>query len=226
MPNPPNLLDDNGAASTATALLMSHHAFRRDSAQFAKALAAPNAADPERIAALRQEWQWFRGALHGHHDSEDTKMFPFLQSQHPEKKPVFERLAAEHHLIDPLLVRGDAAFAAEPFAAVAAARVVAELRELLDRHLAYEEAEAVPLLRGGAGFPPPSNEQEAAMYAQGFAWSSAGIAPEVLAKVDAMLPEILTSRLPAARAEFQSRWQRTWGAPVPAVSHTSVPAFE
>lgn len=224
MATPPRLLDDNGSASTATAILMSHHAFRRDAAQFAKALAAPSAAG--RIAALREEWQFFRGALHGHHESEDTRMFPFLQRQHPEKAPVFERLGAEHHLIDPLLVQGDQAFAAEPFEPPAAARIVGELRALLDRHLAYEEAEAIPLLRGGAGFPPPSNEQEADMYAQGFAWSSGGIAPEVLAKVDAMLPEILTSRLPAARAAYQARWERTWATPIPATSTTSVPAFD
>ncbi len=205
---------------------MSHHAFRRDSAQFAKALAAPGADEAGRVEVLRREWQWFRGALHGHHDSEDTKMFLFLLSRHPEKKPVFERLAAEHHLIDPLLLRGDQAFAAEPFDAAAAAQMIAELRALLDSHLAYEEAEAVPLLRGGAGFPPPTNEQEAVMYAQGFAWSSAGIAPDVLAKLDATLPEILTSRLPAARAEFLARWESSWGAPVPAVSRSSVPAFD
>jgi hypothetical protein len=36
--HPPRLLNDDGTASVATALLMSHHAFRRDTAQLAAAL--------------------------------------------------------------------------------------------------------------------------------------------------------------------------------------------
>src|SRR5947207_3118189 len=38
MPTPPDLLNDDGSASIATALLMSHHGFRRDIARFAVAL--------------------------------------------------------------------------------------------------------------------------------------------------------------------------------------------
>jgi len=38
MANPPNLLNDDGTASMATAFLTSHHGFRRDIRQFAGAL--------------------------------------------------------------------------------------------------------------------------------------------------------------------------------------------
>ena len=58
-----------------------------------------------------------------------------------------------HRLIDPLLERGDAAFAELPKTEAAAA-VVRELGELLAPHLATEEAELIPYLRGIKGFPP------------------------------------------------------------------------
>jgi hypothetical protein len=61
------------------------------------------------------------------------------------------------------------------------------------------------------------------MYAQGFAWSSDGIAPEVLARVDAMLPANVTTRLPAARAAFAERCARVWGATPKGASRTAVP---
>jgi hypothetical protein len=61
------------------------------------------------------------------------------------------------------------------------------------------------------------------MYAQGFAWSSNGIAPDVVEQVYALLPEILTSRLPAARAAFDARCERVWGTARAGSSRTPIP---
>jgi hemerythrin-like domain-containing protein len=217
------LLNDDGSASMATLLMMSHHGLRRDLGRFATALRNVANGDASRVEALRGAWKNYHATLHGHHTSEDNGIFPDLRQKHPELNAVIDGLFADHRHIDPLLEKGDAAFAALPKTADAEA-LIAELTTLLDRHLATEEAELVPHLRGFAGFPPPPNEEMAAMYAQGFSWSMLGIADEVLEQVLKILPEILTSRLPAARTAFAEQWERVWGAVPVGVSRTSVPA--
>src|SRR5689334_11838220 len=157
MSNPPNLLNDDGSASIATALMMSHHAFRRDLARFTKALDAMKRGDTSRVEALREEWKNYRGALHGHHESEDHGVFPGIAKEHESARTIIEGLSADHRRIDPLLERGDAAFAELPNVEAALA-VVRELRALLDPHLATEEREIVQFLRLLKAFPPPPND--------------------------------------------------------------------
>src|SRR5262245_21165071 len=160
---PPNLLNDDGRASMATALMMSHHGFRRDLGELAAALDRLAGGDTARVAAVRDEWTGFHAHLHGHHEAEDNGIFPSLRADHPPLAATIERLAADHRRIDPLLARGDAAFAALPSAgAIAdASRVIADLRALLDPHLATEEAEVIPHLRDARSFPPPATDAEA-----------------------------------------------------------------
>jgi hemerythrin-like domain-containing protein len=219
----PRLLNDDGTASMATMIMSSHHAFRRDLARLARALQAQPGPTDAQLERLRLEWQWFRGALHGHHESEDTRMFPFMREQQPQLAATFDRLGADHRAIDPLLEQGDRAFGA-PFAADAARAAVAALQQLLDRHLALEEAEAVPLLRPAKQFPSPANDEEAEQYAQGFAWSLYGLAPAVVGEMMKLLPESLTSRLPTAREAFAARFLESWGEAMPQASTTSTPA--
>jgi iron-sulfur cluster repair protein YtfE (RIC family) len=222
MPKPPELLNSDGSASMATLLMMSHHGFRRDLARFARALTALSAADDARAQALGEEWQSFHGALHGHHQVEDSAIFPAIKSQHPELAVCIEGLGADHRRIDPLLEQGDAAFRNLPRTSAALA-VVRELQALLNEHLATEEAQLIPQLRAAKDFPPPSTEAEADMYAQGFAWSSHGIAPQVLKQVYALLPAVLTSRLPAAVSAFAQRCERVWGSAKAGAAHTPIP---
>lgn len=223
MEKAPRLLNDDGSASMATILLMSHHGFRRDLARFAAALKNVTAGDAARVPALRDEWTWYHNALHGHHHMEDSNIFPALLSRQTALAPIIERLTGEHRHIDPLLEQGDRAFADLPASAVVATRVVGELTALLGEHLAREEAEVVPYLRGAKEFPAPGNDADAAMYAQGFAWSSHGIAADVLDRVYAMLPESLTSRMPAARAAFDERCVRAWGSAAAGAAETAMP---
>jgi hypothetical protein len=218
----PNLLNDDGTASMATLLMMSHHAFRRDLGNFAVALARVRRGDVSNSEALREEWQGFRAALHGHHEVEDTRMFPSMKEQQPALASVFDRLSADHRRIDPLLERGDRAFAPQ-LAVDEALSVTTELRILLDEHLALEEREVVPLIRGAKEFPAPGSAAELEMYAQGFAWSTHGIAPAVLERVYDMLPKALVDQLPSARAAFEARCVRAWGSAKTGASTTSVP---
>jgi hemerythrin-like domain-containing protein len=213
-------LNDDGTASIATAVMMSHHGFRRDLRRFAQAL--DRMGDTSRESALREEWQKFHAALHGHHESEDNGLFPNLSREHESVRATIEKLAADHRRIDPLLERGDRAFAELPKRDEAIA-VVRELRTLLDPHLALEEAELIPFLRGAKQFPTPATDEVAEMYAQGFAWAMNGVAPEVLVQVQKMLPENLLAKLPAARAAFDARCERVWGTAKAGASRTPIP---
>jgi hypothetical protein len=217
------LLNDDGSASMATLLMMSHHALRRDLARFETALARVKAGDATRVEALKGEWKSYHMTLHGHHMQEDSTIFPDLREKQPAMRDVLDRLAGQHRQIDPLLEKGDAAFSALPNATEAVA-LVAELTTLLDEHLALEEANITPHLRGFASFPAPPNEEMLGMYAQGFSWSMQGIAPEVTAQVSKMLPAGLIERLPAAQAAFAERCEKVWGSAKVGLSTTSVPA--
>jgi hypothetical protein len=61
------------------------------------------------------------------------------------------------------------------------------------------------------------------MFASGFAWSAYGVAPDVLEKLLTILPESITSRLPAARAAFEARSERAFGPSKPGASTTADP---
>jgi len=200
------LLNDDGTASMATLLMTSHHAFRRDIACFARALAHTKWGQ-----ALTDEWARFRAALHGHHVVEDTSMFPDLRAKHPELAMRFDTLESHHRAIDPLLER--------PLSS----ELIGELASLLDEHLDLEERTIIPHLRGAKEFPPPPSDDMLALYADGFAWSSGGIADAVLTQVFAMLPPALVAKLPAARASFDDRSRRVWGYTHTGASITSVP---
>jgi hemerythrin-like domain-containing protein len=218
----PTLLNDDGTASIATMLMMSHHGFRRDIALFGTALRRVAEGDRSQVGALQQEWKNYHGTLHGHHEAEDQQLFPHLKSQHPSLGAVIEQLTSDHRRIDPLLDRGDRAFARLPVTE-AAAELVSELSRLLDAHLAKEEAEVIPFLREAKEFPPPQTDAEMEMYAEGFAWSSHGVAPEVLARVHELLPRTLAARIPAARTTFEQRYVRVWGNANSGASRTAIP---
>ena len=102
-------------------------------------------------------------------------IFPGIKQQHPELAAVIDGLVADHRKINPMLEAGDRAFARLPETVGAAAEIVSALSALLDAHLATEEKHIVPFLRDAKAFPPPANEAELEMFAQGFAWSSHGI---------------------------------------------------
>lgn len=223
MPQPPNLLNDDGTASMATLLLLSHHAFRRDISRFIQAVGQIKAGDTSRAEALLGEWEkGYRPGLHGHHVIEDTNIFPDIRVKHPTLASALDKLTEQHHQIDPILEKGDVAFAdlAHPENAES---MLNELKILLDQHLTFEEMEITPSLRFSHEFPVPDDDNMVAMYAQGFSWSMQGIAPEVLDQVRKMLPDSLLIKLPSAQAEFEQRSERVWGTYTVGSATTPVP---
>lgn len=222
MSTAPNLLNDDGTASMATAIMLSHHGFRRDLARFRKALERIATGDTSRIEAVREEWRSFQATLHGHHEAEDNGLFPSLAKEHERVRSTIDKLGADHRRIDPLLERSDRAFAELPRATEALA-IVRELSDLLTPHLATEEAELIPFLRPAKTFPTPPNDEVANLYAQGFSWAMHGIAPEVLTALEPMLPDALKVRLAPARAAFDARCERVWGTAKAGAARTPIP---
>jgi hypothetical protein len=221
----PTLLNDDGTASMATPIMMSHHAFRRDLVLFERALQRIAQGDTTRLGALKEEWAQFRAHLSGHHQAEDNGLFPALVAKHPKLQATIERLDSDHRRIDPLLELGDTGFAALP-ATFAAIAVVRELIELLGPHLAIEEAELIPWLRNDRTFPVPPTDADAETYAKGFAWAIHGIAPDVIEQLLTILPESLRRRLPAARTVFERRYERVWGSAKAGAARTPIPDLE
>ncbi len=223
MSQPPKLLNDDGTASMATLLLLSHHAFRRDIARFIRAVAEIKAGDTSRVDVVRNEWEKsYRQALHGHHTMEDSTIFPDIKSKHPDLAIALDTLTEQHHQIDPVLEKIDAALTdlAHPDRAVDALH---ELKTLLDQHLTFEEAEITPSLRDAKEFPAPADDATANLYAEGFSWSMQGIAPEVLDQVKKLLPDILLAKLPAAQTAFEVRSERVWGTYTVGSATTPIP---
>ncbi len=115
--------------------------------------------------AVGEEWeQSYRKALHGHHTIEDTNMFPDIKSKHPDLAFAIDTLTQQHHTIDPLLEKGDVAFAnlAHPEFAEA---LLNELKTFIDEHLAFEEAQVTLCLRDAKEFSAPTDDAMADMYA-------------------------------------------------------------
>ena len=219
----PSLLNHDGTASIATAIMMSHHGFRRDLGRFTRALDTIAKGDRSRVDAVREEWTSFCMTLHGHHEAEDNGVFPSIAGQHESTRATIEGLSADHRRIDPLLERGDKAFV-DLSRTDEALAIVRELQKLLALHLATEERELIPFLRDAKGFPPPPNDEAVALYAEGFAWAMHGIAPDVVEQVYAILPENLRVRIPAARSAFEARCERVWGSAKTETSRTPIPA--
>jgi hypothetical protein len=122
-----------------------------------------------------------------------------------------------------MLEDGDRAFAELATQVRPAVRVVGSLGGLLHSHLETEETHIVPFIREAKAFPPPANEAELEMYAQGFAWSSYGIAQEVLDKMYELLSPELVAKLPAAREAFAKRCKAVWGTSAGGSSKTPIP---
>lgn len=140
-----------------TGMYVMHHAFRRDLADFARAVAATDPADHATWAALRDRWERFAGVLHKHHAAEDAGLWPLLRARSAAAGDdaavaTLDAMEAEHAGIDPLLASVRAGFAeparaADPAARAAQADRIEAAGRLLGAHLAHEERDAMALVQ-------------------------------------------------------------------------------
>lgn len=136
-----------------TAMYVMHHGFRRDLGAFKTAVIGTPVGDRGTWRALARRWGRFCEILHKHHTGEDAGLWPLLMAKaDADSRATLEAMEDEHAEIDPLLTSCTAGF--ERLAAYAdvdardalEVRVVA-LGELLARHLAHEERDAMVLVQ-------------------------------------------------------------------------------
>ena len=180
---PPAQLTLPGQAHTAegpldmSAMYVMHHAFRRDLEQFERAVRRTPSDDAEVWQALAQRWQQFGMVLHHHHTVEDTSIWPPLLARcgaagDEAARATLTAIKAEHETIDPQLTAcatGFAAMAQDPRAEVRdrLAEDVTATRDGVDRHLAHEETEALPLVQRYLSVQEWKDSEKAAKKAYG-----------------------------------------------------------
>lgn len=128
-----------------------HNAFRRDGARLTRAADEYGTADPETHDALLLGWHGFSSGLHHHHTIEDTHIWPLLRQKltdRPDDLAVLDDMEAEHARIDPTLAALEEAFDDPEGRPDLVAERITDVVELLHSHLAHEERDAFPLIRG------------------------------------------------------------------------------
>jgi iron-sulfur cluster repair protein YtfE (RIC family) len=138
------------SAEQVNGFLLVHAALRKGGADLREAAGRFDAmrGDPAPLVRL---WGFYERGLRHHHQGEDDVVFPLVVSRQPDFADVEAELRAEHGTIDELLAASDAAFnhfGAEPTADHAAQVHVTlgQLTDVLEGHLAHEEAAALPVI--------------------------------------------------------------------------------
>ncbi|GAA3131525.1 nitroreductase/quinone reductase family protein [Planomonospora alba] len=139
VPGPPSM----EAASFGEALRLIHDSFRRELALIRKEIAGSG---HTLGAQLRVNCLTFCRGLHQHHTHEDTGLFPALAGQRPDLAPVLERLDEEHRKIAALLDELQRVVSADGADRLLVLSEVERLTEEVERHLAYEEEQLIPVL--------------------------------------------------------------------------------
>jgi hemerythrin-like domain-containing protein len=134
---------------------LAHRVMLRDARRLtalAERLAAKSTpADSARGAAIAAYIVDYCDSIHHHHSAEDDVLWPVLAASAGPHVDLAE-LSDDHAALDPLLARVRAAaqaFAARPAsedAATALAVELAEIRDVLDEHIADEEASVLPAI--------------------------------------------------------------------------------
>lgn len=132
-----------------------HRAMRTDARRLEVAVRSTTEGDRDRrIPAVARWYAGYLAELHAHHTVEDDVFFPSLEAKVPAFADHADRLHRDHvHLGDALdrvqlalaALGGDGGGADWPGAHAEAADATTGLRDLLDHHLGFEDAEIVPM---------------------------------------------------------------------------------
>ncbi|WP_020574828.1 nitroreductase/quinone reductase family protein [Actinopolymorpha alba] len=131
------------ATSLGAALKLIHDAFRRELALIRKEFAESG---PSLGAQLRVNCLTVCQGLHHHHTGEDGGWFPAIAERHPALAPTLDRLREEHQKIAALLDDLQKAISTEGADPLLVLPEVERLTDELERHLAYEEEQLIPIL--------------------------------------------------------------------------------
>jgi hemerythrin-like domain-containing protein len=120
-----------------------HDLHRRASSLLAEAAARPGAP----AAALREVRDFLVTTLRCHHESEDERLWPLVQSLVPGTADALAALTGEHELLEEALTALENAEVTDGAPRGALADAAAEVRDLVHRHLRHEEPVLFPALR-------------------------------------------------------------------------------
>ncbi|CAN5643626.1 hypothetical protein BH10ACT3_BH10ACT3_05260 [soil metagenome] len=144
--------DTPAAPADVSSYYLIHRALRDSAARFALAIrGAEPGTDRTRTKALQRWYHGYHAELHMHHTVEDHIFFPALADRVPVMATHADRLDIEHDQIVAAMDRTLAAvdqLAAMPVDDTTHAEAVSaadQLNALLEAHLAYEDADIVPL---------------------------------------------------------------------------------
>jgi hemerythrin-like domain-containing protein len=132
---------DTATTPDVDSYLRVHRALRASAAQLAEATTRPAEARTRRARA-----RWFKGfadEIESHHRIEDELLFPAIAARVATYPELAQRLESDHRELDDLLAGLTAALGSTDTAPGAA--LAAALRDHLDEHLAFEDAEVAPL---------------------------------------------------------------------------------
>src|SRR4051812_38942833 len=134
-----------------------HGAVRRDLDRLSAGLAQLRDGDTARAAGLARAFAPLRAELTRHHEGEDAYIWPWLQKAGADPE-LLAAMESEHGAMADSLAETDLAMqalAASGSAADAAAARAAldRTREVVDGHLAHEEADLEPVIAGYADTP-------------------------------------------------------------------------
>ena len=183
-----------------------HAAVRRDLSRLDAALGAARDGDRDRAQQLQRAYAALHDQLSHHHQQEDTYIFPTLQRLGVDATLVGE-MDSEHHAMADALA--ETAQVMHRYAASGSGADAASAREsvrsttqVVERHLAHEEAELEPLME--PYLEDPTFKQAEKDLRKGpitqagvfFAWLTDGMEPHVRTALTARVPAPVVFLLP------------------------------
>ena len=162
-----------------------HTALRDGAHRLTAAAATLDPCDRARAKALATFWQGYAGEVLTHHRVEDETFFPALVARVPVAGDLITQSDRQHHELDELMARAERAFAG--LAAGTAADLLPALSELaahLETHLAFEDADILPLFERHFTAAEYEALDEAALKSLGIGRQAAFAVPFVLAVLD------------------------------------------
>ena len=143
--------DTDGRPDTSDMLVV-HDAFRREFGMLPRLVRGVAPGDVERASALAEHYALLARFLHIHHHGEDVVLWPVLEVKASDHAAMIAEMQSDHARLTELLSAADTAvpaWAAAPTAVggESVAMLLDELDAHLERHLAHEEREILPLCR-------------------------------------------------------------------------------
>ncbi|HMG44255.1 MAG TPA: hemerythrin domain-containing protein [Acidimicrobiales bacterium] len=185
-----------------------HHALRMGAHRLADGVAALGPRDERRATAIGRYWVGYAGEVVAHHTIEDDVMFPALVERCPVVADHLPRIEHDHHHLDELMDACAQAVGSLPRGGDTgrAVALLTDLAEHTDEHLAFEDADLLPLFERhftGAEFRALD---KAAAKSLGLGKQAAFTVPFVVGFAD---PKVRANIFDAVPLPFKILWYAT-----------------